>query len=192
MAMKTFFVKKGWLIAKDDFGNMLPFFLKVRDKDIVWQSKNNEFIENILRDKAVTNITEISPNKLIGFTLGNWNVEVDYTRRLCNMRTRVDFTSDSFDLNSGKDTLSSNLSLPLTLLDNDKLHIQCHISSESVKVATSSASVCKLFDGVTKMIHNLSLKVFNSTYKFPTTYYSDDAYKFSSIYIEVRGEFTDY
>ena len=48
MAEKTFIVKRGWLIAKDAFGNMLPFFLHVRDKDIVWQSKHHDFITKVI------------------------------------------------------------------------------------------------------------------------------------------------
>ena len=53
MAEQTFLVKKGWLIAKDMFGNMLPFFLHVRDKDIVWQSEKSATIDKVIKEGIV-------------------------------------------------------------------------------------------------------------------------------------------
>ena len=192
MAEKTFFVSKGWIIAKDEFGNMLPFFIHVRDKDIIWDAKDEEFIDQIMKTKDISDIREVAPNKIIKFTSGKWEVEVDYPNKTCTMYTSVDFTSDSLDLNDSRDDLSCNLVLPLTLANNRKLNIQSSLATEYEKVGYSSLSVCKLVEGTTGEIMNVVLHLRNQTYKFPTNFYEVDDYKFSSMYIRITGEFTEY
>jgi len=189
MAEKTFFVKRGWLIAKDAFGNMLPFFLHVRDKDIVWQSEHDEFLNDVMKDKSVADITEVNPAQILSFTSNIWNIEVNTFRNACTMRACISFDQETFEMSDDRKMLYSNLSLPLTMLDNSKLHIQTSISTEFEEVASAVASTSAVIDGNTKMIHNLSLRVRNFIHEFPDLYYNMDDYEFSKIYIEISGEF---
>ena len=99
MAEKKYFVKKGWLIAKDAFGNMLPFFLHVRDKDIVWQTTHKDFITNVMKNKEVSEIIEVTPKITLNFKSGRWDIDVNTTTKTCVLRTCIDFTASSFDLN---------------------------------------------------------------------------------------------
>ena len=188
MADNTYFVKRGWIIAKDGFGNMLPFFLHVRDKDIVW-SDNEDFIYNKMRNKDISDITEIKPNVSLNFNSGIWNVDVNTDINLCTMRTALKFTPDIFTLNNSKDDLSTTLSLPLSLKDNRKLNIQCSIGTNSEDLAFSSANALKIYDNTTRLIHNLEVHVRNNTYKFPVDYYDRNAYKLGSLYISITGDF---
>jgi len=185
MANKKFIVKRGWLIAKDAFGNMLPFFLHVRDKDIVWAAYHNEFIERLKLVIPVNSIEEEVPAKTLNFRSTIWNISINYTTKKCTLKAEIPFQS-YYALNADKDDLSCTLNLPFGITNNNRFYIQATLATENATLGTSTVTACKLIDETSGYIRSISLHVRNPVYKLTT------AYTNSSVYLEITGDFGDY
>lgn len=191
MAEKTFLVKKGWLIAKDSFGNMLPFFLHVRDKDIVWQFSHKEFIKDVMKGRDIRDIEEINPTQILRFSSGIWSVDVNSLSRLCTIRTDIQLSSNIFTFGNNRRELASELTLPLTFIDNRNYHVQVTLMSESDILMKSYVLINKLSDESNNTIQHLDLKVKND-YEFADIRSNKEEYINTHIFIEITASYTDY
>lgn len=191
MAEKSFLVKKGWLIAQDEYGNMLPFFLHVRDKDIKWQSDHSEIIENIIKMNNITNIAEVNPSQRISFMSENWRVEADCRNSLCTLYTSIKFTKNTFGMNANRDDLFGNITLPVSFVNNEEFNILCTLNTGLEQLAFSNIIANKVVSNNTGMIDNVVIHVRNPIYKFNSSFYNLPAYKESSIYVTVNGRFKE-
>ena len=96
--------KKGWIITLDKNGNYVPFFIKVREKDILWTNSNtsmNDIKLSLVRDlnkgDYKTTYVEsdiVNPSQILVMKIDGWvyKIKPDYTFEANKTLLEIPFT----------------------------------------------------------------------------------------------------
>lgn len=97
--------KKGWIITLDKNGNYVPFFIKVREKDILWTNSNTSMDDiklGLIRDlnkgeykTAYVESSIINPSQILVMKVDGWTYKIkpDYTFEANKNLLEIPYTS---------------------------------------------------------------------------------------------------
>lgn len=136
--------KKGWIITLDKDGNYVPFFIKVREKDILWTNSNismDDIKLDLVRDlnkgdykTAYVESDIINPSQILVMKVDGWiyKIKPDYTFEANKTVLEIPHTNwipeyKSVSTGNSKENylvkLSYNLKLPFKVkTENIELH----------------------------------------------------------------------
>lgn len=174
---------KGWILAPSPTdGTNVPFFINVRDKDIIWDEKN--------LPADIKTLSELGDNRKLYF-LGSywkfdclgWNVElsVDGTYKA---KKKVNIGEVFDNVNTNSNNITATLQLPFsTINDNDFTISITNVSDElRIKSATNGMK------NVTNSIFNsIQIYLYNAQYPFAANFKLNNLYTDSFLYVNIEG-----
>lgn len=174
----------GWILSPSPTdGTNVPFFVKVRDKDIVWD-------ENNLPQELKTLVDNSDGDKEIQYTGAYWsfksngwfiklNVDGSYsaTRRLV--------IGNTFQHTSGVSAcIEKPLTLPFDTVNDGSFHFSLSNASDNISVKSATSGIYKI-EG--KTFDSIRIYLQNNQYPFQLTS-GQNPYQDSYIYIKVEGK----
>lgn len=173
---------KGWILAPSPTdGQNVPFFVQVRDKDIVWDIKN---ISKELNELSLLGSSRevFYPACQWKFKINKWDVtlkqDATYTA------TRKIRVAEIFDY-INESTLLGNTDLPFETMNDTYLSVQCTIMSSDNDIETSVISVSPIED---ELVKTIDLKLRNNGVIYSNEFKTSGEYSNSYVYITVTGK----
>jgi hypothetical protein len=125
----TYECKRGWLINMNDDGSYLPFFVKVREEDLVWKNDlNSDIFKTIISDMKTYGFEFTSdlqtPSPELHITCGNWHyyVKGDYSFRARYVSTpdKSDYIAEYTTFDNVKKLTGAymNITIPFPVSDD--------------------------------------------------------------------------
>lgn len=169
---------KGWLITPSETdGEYVPFFLQVRDKDIIWDVRNlNEDFRNLLRDTyndLVINYPYYNANFVRNNWVGHFNEDLRYSAtKTLNVRNNGVLSEDN-------KTITFSVELPF-VTSNDDFNVQLTKNVDTLDIMQSILyKKASNDEGIT----TIEIELYNMISVFgPLSNYNND-----EIYIQVSG-----
>ena len=158
--MENFSCPSGFLIAQDEQGNYVPFFVRVRESEIIWNNGEHNFSEEFLdklKDMGCTNIIQTPPSPSYSFELDGWNGMIETDGRISAVKEfRFESIEEFFILrdkedegetqstvtttSSGKKYYSTTVSFPFQLLRKG-LFIATTLNTTIAELKTASSNI---------------------------------------------------
>jgi hypothetical protein len=175
---------KGWILAPSPTdGTNVPFFVQVRDKDIVWDEKT--LPEEL---KALVDAGEDKEINYTGaywsFKKNGWNVKLNVdgsysaTRRLVIGNTFQPIYETSA-------CIEKPLTLPFDTVNDGTFHFSLSVASDNISMKSATSGIYKI-DGNT--FDNIQIYLQNNQYPFQARFSSANIYSDSYLYIKVEGK----
>lgn len=174
---------KGFIVMPSETdGKNVPFFITVRDKDIIWDEKT-------LGELELVNISKLGENRSVQYPMARWTFEKDgwdidlYSNGQINMRKKVAIVNNSTVLISSSE-ISSNISLPIKI-KADKTNIQITNSGTDNSIKTGIVNATT--DIGREMIDDVNISIVNTFFQFDTnlrTYNEDYLYVSITSYVK--------
>ena len=140
---------KGWIMSPSPTdGKYVPFFVNVRDKDIVWDTDNVSSVLQSIADEG-DDVEVFYPSCQWKFKMLGWIVTLNQDFTYTAMRkisVGAAFTQE--DTNS----IRSNVYLPFETLNDENFIVQCTKMARSNDIINSSLSVLPEINNDTRVI----------------------------------------
>lgn len=140
---------KGWIMAPSPTdGKDVPFFVKVRGKDIVWDTSDNSKELEKIANKG-SNVEFVNPQGQWKFNVDKWvvtlNQDATYT---ANIKVNIprEFTQED------ETSLRGVIDLPLETLNDVNFNIQCTKMTDVNELIKSDVTVLPEFEAITSSI----------------------------------------
>lgn len=157
---------KGWLLAPSptDGVTQVPFFVKVRGKDIVWDLDNLPLqIETRYKDGSNKKVHEVGQK--ITFRYDKWNIMTD--------SSGIYTATRAFDINEfsklNDDTLDLHVTLPFISRFDEVFSVQATISSSDTDIEKSTTSVRVSEDSTNATLLTFRTRLHNTICRFYNT-----------------------
>lgn len=171
----------GWLLAQDEMdGRYVPYFVKVRDKDIIYDVDNIP-IELTRLSKQGTDIVYNYPAYEIVYTFENWRVRIksDYTYEATK---NIDIHTNGTLKNINQ--IDVNVKLPIITKNNNNINITFIKKCNAMDMMTANINLT--VDTLEK-INNVTLNMF-STRGFRSDFSTNPIYDNQFIQVCVKGD----
>lgn len=189
-------VHNGMLIEQLEDGRYVPFFLKVRDSDIIWNDKTPETI-----DKAIglfNEKTSYQPTTYIQSEINGWICKFN-SDLSCEFIKEVYITKD-FTLSKFNTMLSGTIALPARI-DADRGFFPSIVANcTENELATANISIVKnmtsnttldpltgIISVVDSYVDSFTINLNNPFYRFHENFASMPQYTDSFFYVTIRG-----
>ena len=175
---------KGWILAPSPTdGENVPFFVKVRDKDIVWGTTNvPEELKELLA-RGEDNFVVV-PSSYWKLKVKGWNVELHADGSyVAKKKINIGENFVSNEITSGM--LYHNLELPFETIVDDELFITNTIKTNMPNVGQSFVIHGEIEE---ESFNKMNLYLVNATYNFPTNFKETHIFDKSYVYIKIEGK----
>ena len=191
-----FSCSRGILLSRDpETGNLVPFFIKVRDQDIISlnnKSRSSLVVNEILDANPMIITSSYRSGERTVFTYRGFEVEADSNTNIIKARKHLNVASDFNFSNENNYTelVSEEFTLPVALKVNGDFRAEITIVGNNNTVKSSTASV----NMTRNLIENDAyytggvVSLVNLYYGFDLNFKDIDDYKNSEIYITISGE----
>lgn len=126
--------KKGWIITLNENGNYTPFFVNVREEDLVWKTdKNNEIFSRIQKTLDNKNVkyssSFITPEPYLNIEVDDWQYEIKsdktFTASYINIPNKENWKTQMVTINDTNYLIGIEVSikLPIPILKEKCLFI---------------------------------------------------------------------
>lgn len=174
--------RRGWILAPSPTdGKDVPFFVYVRDKEIVWDINN---ISKELNELSLlgSNREVFYPTCQWKFRINDWivtlNQDATYTAtRKLSLPQVLSYINES--------TLSGNTTLPFETMNDEYFNIQCTLMSIDNDITSSTISVIPESEEV---IRRVGLTLRNTAVIFSDEFVTSGEYSNSYICITTTGK----
>lgn len=183
--MANYECKKGWLLAPDENGENVPFFIYVRSKDIMWGSASypDEIIELA---RHGYNATTTAPQARLRFNYSDWAISIDEDLSF-EATLRLSIGNSSFVMDAGVDaTLYQSVKLPIKAVYNENFSIQSTIQGNNDETRTAYSGV-DIIQDENKFVAGIKVELNNQILKFHKNFSNISSYLNSYVYITVKG-----
>jgi len=191
----TYACGKGFLLSRDKNGNLIPFFVKVRDQDIISMNNNsisgaviNEILEN---NPLITTSTYRAGQHTI-FKYRGFEVEADSNTNIIIARKSFNVSRDLTFKTEGNLTelISDEFTLPIPVKVNGDFSVNLTIagSNDSVKSATASVDLTRRLSENSTYYVGGKVSLVNMYYGFDHNYNEIEDYINSNLYLTITGE----
>lgn len=198
-------VPRGFLVipssqaeAQESSSLYVPFFLRVRSEDILWDSDMGDTSGamsdriNALDQGVVREILEIVPETAYRATKNDWAIQVE-SDGLCTMTKQIPIAGNGFSIvDESNQTISARINFPATLLNNAFFNVQVTLYGSNATLQESTVS----FDTPlkTRWMYNvqtffgyssMNVTIHSTNHEFPDIF--DTTFTDGGISITVRG-----
>lgn len=174
---------RGFIVVPSETdGKLVPYFIKVRDKDIIWD-------EDHIQEPNLINISKHGEDRDLqypvirwSFTKDGWDIEL-YSNGQIKMRKCVDISSRLEFVSEYE--LNSTITLPINIIDNDKINVQ--VTNNGSNKSIASAIVNAKSVEAAGRVDTVKVELFNTFYTFDSnirTYDNEKLYVEVSAYVE--------
>lgn len=185
--MANYLCYKGFLLAPSPTdGTMVPFFVNVRDKDIIWDVSSLPASIQELAEKG-KNITVQGPATEISFTYNGWTLKLrsDFTYTAIR---KLSIGYDDFVLDPDDNSdMSIDVQFPFSTKNNNELNVQCTMNGFNDDLATASINVI-LDNNIGESIKKMTIHLRNLICKFDENFKDMKSYLDSSLYLSISGK----
>lgn len=184
--MADYTCKRGWILSPDpETGNNVPFFVYVRDKDIIWTTENS--IENgvldVIKNGSIVQ-KYLAPSIQTILSKSGWEItSFGDDRYEATLRINVGETEFKFYNNLSYD-IFTELDLPFETVNDGRFNVSCVTKSKSLDLNTASFNV-EFND--TSSITKMKLHLLNPIYNFETEMNKNTEYNTSEIFVRISG-----
>ena len=173
---------KGWIMAPSPTdGKDVPFFVYVREKDIVWDS-DEKAIEMEKVASNGSNVQTCYPSRQIKFEKDKWvitlNQDLSYT---ATRKVSIYREFNTEDTNS----IRGIVNLPLDTLNDNNFTVQCTKMSDVMEVITSNISVLPETDSI---VSNIEITIDNNSDDVFVDFDTNERFSNSFICVTVTGK----
>lgn len=183
MAESSYECFRGWLVAPSpsDDGTIVPFFIKVREKDICWSIPENLNKIYSKFNGGTSYFTE--PGMSLTMTVNDWNVKIDHTGQYTATKKVGIYRNFSLNNNDRTDIVYT-LNLPFRTMKDESFSVQCTTCSNAEDIALATPNVIL---PSTSDIASIDLHLRNAVTKFLTNPATQSEYISSYVFIHVDG-----
>lgn len=174
----------GWLLSPSPTdGTNVPFFVNVRDKDIVWDERNLPI--------SLKELSDLGENKKIFYTgsywkydYNDWSIElkVDGTYRA---KKKINIGESFDDISSNSTTINSNLRLPFNTINDNDFSVSITNISDDTRIKSSINGIKNI---TTDAFDSIDVYLNNNQYLFSANFKSNSLYTDSFLFINVEGK----
>lgn len=182
MAVKKRRCGKGWLVtpSKTD-GEYVPFFMYVRDKDIIWDETN---LPELLRKTAAK-----GENMSLNYPMYQWNFDVDSWSVKLHQDGSYEATK-KIDINKNCEMFDSSqidvsISLPFKTMNDDEFNIQITKNCHGTDMLHATVNMNPLENEESNDVISVSLLA-NGFY-FNTDLETNEQYNDQFLFVRVTG-----
>lgn len=174
---------KGWILAPSPTdGENVPFFVKVRDKDIVWDIDNfPEELKDLLTQGEDNFV--VVPSSYWKLKVKGWNVELHADGSYV-AKKKINIGENFISNEIASSFIYYNLELPFDTLVDDELFITNTIKTDMPNIGQSFVVHKEIED---ESFTNINLNIINATYNFPTNFRETHIFDKSYVYIKIEG-----
>ena len=206
--MENFSCPTGFLIAQDEEGNYVPFLVKVRDQEILWNNSESNFSKEFLeklKELGCNNIIENPPSPSYSFELDGWNGKIESDGTISAVREyrfteieeffvlrdkedtlMVGNEDEKYLLSPGKKYYDTNVSFPLRLLRKGIfISTTLNTTLNELKTATSNIILDDKFVNGVPIVDEIGLSL--SFMDTPTTVQGDVVERYTDNGISLRS-----
>lgn len=188
-------VPSGWLITMQEDGRYVPFFVKVREKDLVWSETIPEEISDAIG--IYNEGTLVNPKSYVISEINGWECKF-YGDLTCELKKEI-FIDKFFQLTNFDSVLTGTIKLPVKI-NSKKGFFPCVVSScLQDELLSANVSVKKDItikgdsgsDGeiivTDEYTETFKLILSNQVYRFHKNFSEMGSYTGSSFYVTIRG-----
>lgn len=180
---------KGWLLAPSPTDKeYVPYFIYVRDKDIIWDEKN--LPEDLKRLSDLAESKEIIfVNSYWNFSYKDWRIKL-YTDGRYEAKKRISIGEKFDNITESHSQIKGSIDLPFSTLYDDEFMITITTSSSDTTIKTALSGFYQIND---EIIDKVTLYLENPVYIFSSNFKSSHKYDDSYLFIKIEGnvEFED-
>ena len=189
--MDKFICNKGFILTPSPSDNdvMVPYFIQVRDKDIIWSEDD---FPSVLYNIAKSNedSSSLVPVKELKFKKDGWNIKFqqDFTYEATSMISIGG--SGFFTLNDTKNLLTGRIPLPFkSTCGYDNLSVICTLDAFD-ETLQSSVLTTKI-DFSESIIKEFEVNLRNVLGEYSRRFYVEDSFEKSFISVSIKGKYVD-
>ena len=183
--MANYECKKGWLLTPDEkSGVNVPFFVYVRDKDIMWslEELDQKAVKAFMNGSIVE--SRIAPKITTILSKNGWEITAFGDDRY-EATKKIKVGSTQFKENSSLPyDIFTTLNLPFTTMNDDRLNITCTMKSTSMDLASASFN---LNHSDSESISSVEVHLLNPVFNFDPDREQNSEYNNSTIYVRISG-----
>lgn len=176
--------QKGWILTPSPTdGEYVPFFVQVREQDVVYDEDNlPDELKNIYN--SGNNKKFLTNNKYWKFDYKNWNIKLKSDGSY--EATKKISIGEEFEtpVTSNINILSVNLELPFETKNDNEFTVQFTISSTNIRIGTSVSSISIIEDDE---FDTLQCYLQNAVYSYNSDFKVTHVYDDSCLYIKISG-----
>lgn len=166
---------RGFLIERQPDGTFRPFFVKVREDDILWNDESHGG-GSTPSGGGGTSVIKVS---------NGWLVNV-VNNEYVNMTKPISFDNVTFQRDSNDDTkLTATITLPYPISSVDYFAAEAGINGQNDSIATATVNVAPIV--ASGKISSVVVTLRNIIYPFPYDWTRDVSYENSKLYLRVSG-----
>ena len=175
---------KGWILAPSPTdGENVPFFLHVRDKDIIWGDSNFPKELKSLLDQSEENFMEV-PSSYWKMKVKGWNIELHCDGSYV-AKKKINIGENFIPAQTASPSISCNVELPFETLSDDSLFISYEIKTDMTQMVQSFVGQKEMEE---ESFDNMNVYIVNASYNFPTNFKETHIFDKSYLYIKVEGK----
>ena len=177
---------KGWILAPSPTdGENVPFFVYVRDKDIIWDENN--------LPKKINEISNLGENRELFHPATYWKFDYNGWKIVLNQdgsykakkKINIGRLFDKVENNYAK--ITADLDLPFETLNNNEFSIHFTQSSDKSSICSANAGITPITDDI-KAFNVIQIYLFASPYYFSSIFKETKEYDDSYLYISIEGD----
>lgn len=181
--MSNYECQKGWILAPSlNGGDYVPFFINVRDKDIVWDDDNLspelKRLANLGTDKKII----FTDSKWI-FEYKNWMIELFNTGKY-NAKRKINISEEFDDSTMTSTEIKAIIDLPFETVNDENFTAFITKSSSNIRIKSSMSGINNITDDI---FTNIEVFLFNQQYNFPTDFKQTNVFDDSYLFINIEG-----
>lgn len=173
----------GWILAPSPTdGVNVPFFVHVRDKDIVWDEKH--------LPQELKHISEIGEMRHVNFTGANWKFSYRGWRIQLNTdgtysaKKKINVGETFDDITSNSSSITATLKLPFVTLNDDEFSISLTNVSDDMRIKSATNGIKEIRD---EAFEYIQIYLNNTQYLFSSNFKLSNLYTDSYMYIKIEG-----
>lgn len=173
---------RGWLIDQQEDGTYLPFFVTVREEDLIWSTDiPDPGIEGILKNSDEYKI--ITPTSKYRIKRREWVADI-YSDGSFDMSRCIPI--QDFFMYDEPRNIEASFYFPFYILnDNDKF-FQLTVESDLLEIQTAQSSMTD-YKNESLYVKGVTISLWNGLYGFHYDFKTNEKYKNSKIHISIHG-----
>ena len=174
----------GWVLAPSPTdGTNVPFFIQVRDKDIVWDEKT--------LPQDLKQLSEIGDSKEVYFTGAYWKIDYRGWRIKLNIdgtynaKKKINIGESFDDITTNSASIVATIALPFRTLNDGDFFISMTNISDDLRIKSATNGIKEIRD---EAFESIQIYLQNTQYFFSSNFKLNSLYTDSYMYINIDGK----